>query len=236
MLKCNYVISNCTDPYRNLATEQFLMKYVTEESFVLFLWQNDNTVVIGRNQDPYTECLLDELFNTGGHLARRRSGGGAVYHDLGNLNFSILTHKKGRNNVSYQWLIGTALKQLGIDAEYNGRNDLICQGRKFSGNAVYEVGNLCCQHGTVLISSNIQRMSSFLTPEKGKLDRNYVSSVDCRVMNLCEVSSAITVESVKEELITVCGGSLLEYDHNSGEIEHLMDFYESDDWIYGGVR
>ncbi len=236
MLKCNYVISNYTDPYRNLATEQFLLNYVTEESFVLFLWQNDNTVVIGRNQDPYTECLLDILFNTGGRLARRRSGGGAVYHDLGNLNFSILTHKQGRNNVSYQWLIGTALKQLGIDTEYNGRNDLICQGRKFSGNAVYEDGKSCCQHGTVLISSNIQKMSSLLTPEKGKLDRNHVSSVDSRVMNLCDVSSTITVESVKEALITVCGGSLLEYDHNNGEIEQLMGFYESDEWIYGGIR
>lgn len=236
MLQCNYVIANCTDPYRNLATEQFLMKYVKEESFILFLWQNDNTVVIGRNQDPYTECLIDELFNSEGHLARRRSGGGAVYHDLGNLNFSILTHKKVKKNVSYQWLIGTALKQLGIDTEYNGRNDLICHGRKFSGNAIYEDEDKCCQHGTILVSSNLQRMSRILTPEKGKLIRNHVSSVDSRVMNLCEISSTITVESVIEELITVCEGSLMEYDQNNSEIERFVDFYKSDEWIYGGVR
>ncbi len=236
MLKCNYVIANCANPYRNLATEQFLMKYVTEESFVLFLWQNDNTVVIGRNQDPYTECRVEELVGTGGYLARRKSGGGAVYHDLGNLNFSILTHKRNKKNVSYQWLIGTALKQLEIYTEYNGRNDLICQGRKFSGNAVYEDEDRCCQHGTILVSSNIQKMSSLLTPEKGKLDRNHVSSVDSRVMNLCEMLSTITIESVIEELITVCEGSLLEYDNNNSEIERLMAFYESEGWIYGGIR
>lgn len=236
MLKCKYVVTNCTDPYQNLATEQFLMKSVIEGSFILFLWQNENTVVIGRNQDPYTECLVDELLATGGRLARRRSGGGAVYHDLGNLNFSILTHKKERKIVSYQWLIGTALEQLRIDIEYNGRNDLICKGRKFSGNAFYEDENICCQHGTILVSSNIQRMSGLLTPEKGKLDRNHVSSVCSRVMNLCELSSDITVESVREVLLTACGGSLLEYDQNNNEIESLIDFYKSEEWIYGGVR
>lgn len=236
MLKCNYVISNYIDPYRNLAIEQFLMKNVREESFVLFLWQNDNTVVIGRNQDPYKECLVDKLLNSEGYLARRRSGGGAVYHDLGNLNFSILTHKRDRNNVSYQWLIGIALKQLGIDIEYNGRNDLICRGRKFSGNAIYEDEDRCCQHGTILVSSNLLRMSSLLTPGKGKLDRNHVSSVDSRVMNLCEMSPNITIKSVIEELIAVCKGSLLEFDQDSSEVKRIMDFYIRDEWIYGGVR
>ncbi len=236
MLKCKYVITNCTNPDKNLATEQFLMKYVTEESYILFLWQNENTIVIGRNQDPYTECLVDKLLTTGGHLARRKSGGGAVYHDLGNLNFSILTLKKDSKNVSYQWLIGKALKQFGIDTEYNGRNDLICQGRKFSGNAVFENEDICCQHGTIMISSNIQRMSSLLTPEKGKLDRNHVSSVKSRVMNLSEISTDITVESVRKEILTACRGSIMKYDQNNNEIESLIDFYKSEEWIYGGVR
>lgn len=235
-MKCNYVIADCVDPYRNLATEQFLMKYVTEGVFILFLWQNDNTVVIGRNQDPYAECMVDELFKTGGHLARRRSGGGTVYHDLGNLNFSILTHKNDKKKISYQWLVGTALKKFGIDTEHNGRNDLICRGCKFSGNAVYEDEDCCCQHGTILVSLNIQRMSNLLTPNKGKLDRNHVSSVYSRVMNLCEMSSDITIESVREEILTVCGGSMLEYEQNDNEIDSLTDFYASEEWLYGGAR
>lgn len=236
MMKCNYVIADCIDPYRNLATEQFLMKYVSEGIFILFLWQNDNTVIIGRNQDARKECLVDELYKAGGHLARRRSGGGAVYHDLGNLNFSILTHKKDEKKIRYQWLVGTALKQLGIETEYNGRNDLICQGRKFSGNAVYEDVDRCCQHGTILVSSNLQRMTGFLTPEKGKLDRNHVSSVESRVINLNEISSDITVGSVRAELLATCGGSLLEYEDNDNEIDSLTDFYAGEEWIYGGVR
>ncbi len=212
------------------------MKYVTEGSYILFLWQNENTVVIGRNQNPYAECRVDDLINAGGHLARRRSGGGTVYHDLGNLNFSILKQKKDRDIISYQWLVGTALKRMGIVTEYNGRNDLVCQGRKISGNAAYEDGEICCQHGTILVSSNIQRMSSLLTPEKAKLDRNHVSSVDSRVVNLCDLSSTVAVDTVREELIIACEGIPLEYDYNSYEIKKLTDFYKSEEWIYGGVR
>ena len=235
-MRCNYLISDCVDPYRNLATEQYLLKHVTEGMYILFLWQNENTVVIGRNQDPYAECLVDELLKTGGHLARRRSGGGAVYHDMGNLNFSILTRKKDIGKVSYQWLVGSALKRLGIDIEYNGRNDLLCRGRKFSGNAVYEDVDRCCQHGTILVSSDIQRITSILTPEKGKLYRNHVSSVYSRVVNLGEIFSDITVEAVKEELITVCEGCLLEYEENKNDIESLTEFYKSEEWILGGDR
>lgn len=236
MMKCKYVVADCINPYRNLATEQFLMKYVSEGMFILYLWQNDNTVVIGRNQDAYAECLVDELQKDGGYLARRRSGGGAVYHDLGNLNFSVLTHKKDKKKVSYQWLVGTALNQLGIEMKYNGRNDLICQGRKFSGNATYEDEDKCCQHGTIMVSSNIQRMSRILTPEKSKLARNHVSSVESRVINLSDILSGITVESVRNEILTVCDASLLEYEHDEIEIDSLTSFYASEEWIYGGVR
>lgn len=235
-MKCRYLFTDCVDVYRNFAMEQFLMRYVSEGQFVLFLWQNDNTVVIGRNQNPYAECLIDDLYIDGGRLARRKSGGGAVYHDMGNLNFSILAHKNDKKKVSYQWLVGTALKQMGIDTEYNGRNDLICNGRKFSGNAVYNEMELCCQHGTILVSSSIERMSKFLTPEKSKLDRNHISSVKSRVINLNEISADITVKSVSEELIYACDGSPLECECNSAEIDNLIKFYASKDWIYGGIR
>jgi len=236
MMKCKYVITNDINPYRNLATEQFLMNYVSEGMFLLFLWQNDNTVVIGRNQDAYKECLVEELRKDGGCVARRRSGGGAVYHDMGNLNYSILTHQRDGKKISYQWILETALNQIGIDTEYNGRNDIICQGKKISGNAMYEERDICCQHGTILVSSNIQRMSRLLTPERGKLDRNHVSSVESRVMNLNEISLGITVESVKKALLTVCEGKPLEYEYQNTEINTLMNFYASKEWIYGGIR
>lgn len=235
-MKCKYVITNDTNPYRNLATEQVLMGYVSKGEFILFLWQNDNTVVIGRNQDAYAECRVDELYSSGGRLSRRRSGGGAVYHDLGNLNYSILSHQTDRDLVSYQWLVATALKQLGIETDFNGRNDLTCQGRKFSGNAMYEEKDSFCSHGTILIASDIQRMSLLLTPEQAKLDRNHVSSVRSRVMNLREVNPEITLEKVKDALLSVCDSEPLCYDEKDKEIEKLTGFYKGKEWLFGGIR
>ena len=234
-MKCRYVITKCINPYRNLATEQFLMRLVESGMFILFLWQNDNTVVIGRNQDPYSECRVDALINDGGHLARRRSGGGAVYHDLGNLNFSILT-RADDCTISYKWIVESALKQMGLEVEYNGRNDLTYQGRKFSGNALYNEGDMLCQHGTILISTSLRRMSGLLTPEKGKLDRNHVSSVESRVINLSEISEDITVKSVAEAFISVCDGSPLVFEPDKAYLDRLFSFYSGKKWIYGGIR
>lgn len=235
-MDCEYLLTDCTDPYRNLAVEQSLMKQVRKRSYILFLWQNEHTIVTGRNQDPYQECRAEEFRKSGGKIARRRSGGGAVYHDLGNLNFSILCHESDAEECAYQRIVGCALEQFGMTAEFNGRNDLLYQGRKFSGNAAYTENGILCRHGTILVDTEIGKMTYYLTPDQGKLDRNHVGSVASRVINLGNISKDITVDSLKTALIEVTLGSPSVEEPDGQTVETLAGFYRGEDWIYGGNR
>lgn len=235
-MQCKYVITDCVDSYTNLALEQYLMSYVENGFYILYLWQNDDTIVIGRNQDLYKECKVEEFLESGGHIARRKSGGGAVYHDLGNLNYSIITTENDSKKLSYHTLVANVLKTINIQVDFNYRNDLTCHGKKISGNAVYSENNIVCQHGTILISSNIERMTRFLTPEKSKLERNYVKSVDSRVINLSELSDGITVNQVKNAFVESLKGEPLEYKKDINEISILTQFYSSNNWVYRGER
>lgn len=231
-----YVISNQTNPYRNLAIEHELMGYVTAGMAILYLWQNDNSIVIGRNQNVLCECKLDEFLENGGSVARRHSGGGAVYHDLGNLNYSIISTSEDYEECRYQEIVRKALTEFDLFAEYNGRNDLIVSGRKISGNAVYTDGNVTCQHGTILVSSDIEKMTYYLTPEKSKLERNHVSSIASRVVNLQILNKEITVEKMKQSLIQAVAADELSCLMENKKIEELTKFYGSKAWIYGGAR
>ena len=125
-------ITGCTEPYRNLAVERYLLEHTPAGSVTLYLWQNKNTVVIGRNQNPWAECNMAQMRRDGGHLVRRLSGGGAVYHDSGNLNFTFLTDARTYNLARQLEVITGALKSLGINAEKSGRNDILVNGRKVS--------------------------------------------------------------------------------------------------------
>lgn len=229
-----YCISAQTDPYLNLATEQFLMGQCVPGIAVLFLWQNDNTIVVGKNQDPFSECTVDEFLSSGGRIARRRSGGGAVYHDLGNLNYSILCTVQDEEKCRYHSLLIRALDALGIASEFNGRNDITVCGRKMSGNAAYSDGNAICQHGTVMVDTDISRMTSLLTPDKDKLSRNNVHSVAARVVNLKELYPEITVSDISQALIGVTNAERLEPSLNRRELEALTAHYSSKEWIFGG--
>lgn len=194
--------SNSTDPYENLAVEKRLLEQVDAETVILYLWQNRRTVVIGKNQNPWAECNCRLLEEEGGKLARRLSGGGAVFHDLGNLNFTFLCHEENYALSRQQEVLLTACKTAGISAERSGRNDLLAEGRKFSGNAFYHSGGKAYHHGTILIDADTALMSRYLTPSKAKLEAKGVKSVRSRVVNLKELAPTLTIDRMKEYLQT----------------------------------
>jgi len=188
------------DPHYNLAVEEYLLESVEPGQCVLYLWQNRNTVVIGRNQNPWKECRTTLLEQEGGHLARRLSGGGAVFHDLGNLNFTFLVCLEDYSVPRQMEVIRSAVASLGIPAEVSGRNDILAQGRKFSGNAFYKNGRQAYHHGTLLVAADMEKLGRYLHPSRAKLKAKGVESVRSRVVNLQELNPAVTVDSLKKAL------------------------------------
>ena len=229
-----YICSENTSPYYNLALERSLFDFVDEDTVILYLWQNSHTIVIGKNQNAYAECKVDEFINDGGNLARRPSGGGAVYHDLGNLNFSIICKESIAKEHTYQRIVKEALRFFGIVSEFNGRNDLTVDDKKFSGNAFYVKDDVLCQHGTILINSDFKELSKYLTPDIRKLERNHVKSVESRVVNLSEISDQITVESMKEAMIKATNAVRLGKAPTESKVEEYKKIFENDEWILEG--
>ena len=228
------------DPWYNLALEEHLLKNVVEEDqVILYLWQNQHTVVIGRNQNAWKQCRCKELEDSGGKLARRLSGGGAVYHDLGNMNFTFLMHRRHYNLERQLEVLLQAVKKEGIDARFSGRNDLVADGRKFSGNAFYFEENRCYHHGTLLVDVNFDDMTKYLQVSSAKMRSKAVESVKARVVNLRELSPALTIESMADSVasafIAVYGGEkeVNNVDPSSMDLEDGYNHYASWDWRYG---
>lgn len=238
--KITYIESDSKIPYENIAVEEYLLLHCEEQECILYLWQNQNTIVIGRNQNAWKECLLTKLNDEGGHLARRLSGGGAVYHDLGNLNFTFLV-KKENYDVSRQLsVIIRAVQKLGIHAEKSGRNDILVDGRKFSGNAFYEQTGCCYHHGTLMVNVNMEDLSRYLTVSKAKLKSKGVDSVKSRVANLVDFQPDITIDSLKaalraafEEEYGLESGELKRSDLPEKEIQERIEHFSSWEWLYG---
>jgi lipoate-protein ligase A len=188
------------DPWYNLALEEHLFENAKNDEVTLFLWQNDNTVVIGRNQNPWRECGHNELEYDGGKLARRLSGGGAVYHDLGNLNFTFIAKENLFNIKKHLQVIIEAVKLFSINAEFSGRNDIVANGRKFSGNAFYHDKDNCYHHGTLLVSSDITKLGKYLHVNKEKIKSKGIESVEARVTNLSWINPDIDIYNLSESL------------------------------------
>ena len=197
--------TTCTDPYRNLALEKYLMDHVQPGQCILYLWQNANTVVIGRNQCAADECRIPELEAAGGRLARRLSGGGAVYHDLGNLNFTFLARRADYDVTRQTEVILQAVRALGVPAEKNGRNDLTAEGKKFSGHAYYRSGDACCHHGTLMADVALDRLGLYLKPAPDKLKAKGVQSVRARVVNLARYCPGLTIPQLRQSLANAFG-------------------------------
>jgi lipoate-protein ligase A len=237
-LDTKIVYSHSYDPWFNLAVEEYLLNHVHDHEVILYLWQNDQTVVIGRNQNAWKECAWEQLEKDGGKLARRLSGGGAVFHDLGNLNFTFLTTKKHYELERQLSVILQALRKLGVNAEFSGRNDLMLDGRKFSGHAYYYQGQSAYHHGAILIKTDMEKLSRYLQPSKKKMKSKGVDSVRSRVVNLAEVSDRITVTAVKESLAESFGesyGRPVEISINEKDPEILANYtkYASWEWRFG---
>lgn len=192
--------TNCTDPYQNIATEKLLLETVELGCCILYLWRNKSTVVIGRNQNAWAECRTSLLEQENGHLARRLSGGGAVYHDLGNLNFTFIMHQQDYDLDKQLSVIEAACSLAGIQVERSGRNDLLADGHKFSGNAFYHSQGRAYHHGTLLVSADMDMLSRYLTPPKAKLEAKGVTSVRSRVINLQELSPGLTCERLADHM------------------------------------
>ena len=201
MSKLQVLISNQHNPFLNRAVEQYLTDNQKEGIVTMYLWKNQQTVVIGYNQNPYSECNVKLLLDEGGHLMRRGTGGGAVYHDLGNINFSFIADKKLYDVKKQLSVIQNALLFHGLQTEISGRNDLTCQGRKFSGNAFSKGVRNHLHHGTLLIKTDGMKMQRYLIVDKAKLLKNGVKSVSSRVVNLGELVPGLTSENIKQPLI-----------------------------------
>ncbi len=229
-----------SDPFENLAREQILLEQGPTEGLVLYLWQNENTVVIGRNQNAYKECRVSLLEEDGGKLARRLSGGGAVFHDKGNLNFTFLLPRTDFDIPRQLEVICRACRAFGIPAEISGRNDLTAAGYKFSGNAFYKTGDRAYHHGTLMLSADIDRLGRYLSPPKAKLEAKGVSSVRSRVTNLRAFVPALTCDSMSRQLIRAAekvygftAQELVFTPWQEEEIARLTAHYASREWRFG---
>lgn len=207
-----YISDNCTNPYFNLAEEEYLLKNFSEPIFRL--WQNDNAIIVGRNQNTISEIDSNYVQQNNIAVVRRLSGGGAVYHDKGNLNYTFIENHRTTEDTSAMFARFTspiieALNSLGVKAYLEGRNDLLIEGRKFSGNAVAISHGRVLQHGTLLFESNISILSAALKAHPQKFEGKGVKSNISRVTNikehLCKKSITEEKQRIAEENEQVAG-------------------------------
>ncbi len=240
-METHIYISNTGDGYMNLAVDEYLLEQYHNGclgGITLYMYVNDDAVIIGRNQNAWRECRVERMERDGVQLVRRHTGGGAVYHDRGNLNFSFITNEFIYDTERQTKVIMNACNSLGIETTVSGRNDILAEGRKFSGNAYAVWGRARGQHGTVLVNTDMTRLSDYLNVSKQKLQAKGVSSVRSRVCNLKELAP-VTVDDMKRAITNAFfeeyGGSYDEpvIDAHSPVIERLYTQHTSWEWRLG---
>ena len=216
-MKLRILKSAVTNPWFNLATEDWIFNTLNPDSHTLFLWRNSETVVIGRSQNPWVECKTDKMDADDVFLARRQSGGGAVFHDLGNTNFTFLSPSDAYDQEANFTIIINALKKLGIDATLSGRNDMQVGDRKISGSAFRHAADRSFHHGTLLVNANMQKLGDYLNPHPLKLKAKGIKSVRARVANLVDFNETINHETLSDAIIE----AFCEYHGESTQVEQL---------------
>ncbi|MDX9702369.1 MAG: lipoate--protein ligase [Candidatus Auribacterota bacterium] len=237
--------STSTDPCFNLALEEWFFYGMPPGECVLLLYVNRPAVVIGKNQNPWSECDIPAMQIDEVHLCRRISGGGAVYHDMGNLNFSFLSD---RNNYDIDRQLGivlNALSAMGFDVTLNNRRDLTLRYRKISGNAFCLRKDRALHHGTLLVDSDTMAMNRYLRPVLPDITTRSVASNRSEVINLVEVDPRVTLESIIESLCRSFNHTFrtqsvpVYFDQsalsveNRGAVDDLYRKNSSLEWVYG---
>ncbi len=238
-----YLRSSSDDPYFNLALEEYLFESLPPKEQCLMLWQNKKTIVVGRNQNTVEEINQQYVERHHIQVARRMSGGGAVYHDRGNLNYTMIVDIDGFKEFNFRTFslpVIRTLKKFGIEAEFNGRNDLLIGGKKFSGSSQYAKGKRMLHHGCIMLDMDIETLQNALRVSKEKISSKGIKSVKSRVtsINSC-ISVPISMDVFEAELFReICGeNQITEYCMKSGERKIVnnirKDKYASWEWNYG---
>ena len=238
-----YIESPFTDPTWNLALEEYVFSHMDPRQEYFMLWQNHNTVVIGKNQNTIAEIDTDYVRDKGITVVRRLSGGGAVYHDMGNLNFSFIADAQNMGEINFKRFcqpVVQTLVSMGVPAQVNGRNDMVIEGRKFSGNAQYTKGGRILHHGTLLFGSDLRVVAGALRPNKEKLQTKGIASVSSRVCNIREyLAPSVTLEDFKASLLKNIMGteSPVPYRFAEADLQKIEELraarYNQWDWNYG---
>ena len=196
-----YYIAESNDPHITLALEEVLLEGIGPGEIILYLYTHKNSVIIGKNQNAWAECRHDLLLKENGKMARRISGGGAVFHDVGNLNFSFIVDRREYDLHRQLSVIVQAVKSFGIKAEFSGRNDILVDGKKFSGNAFCHRRNGSFHHGTILIDVDKENLAKYLQVSKEKIESKGIKSVRSRVCNLREYNPNVSIQNMTDALI-----------------------------------
>ena len=239
----DYILSNSTDPAWNLALEQYVFDSLPGDRSYFMLWQNADTIVVGRYQNTLAE--LNEAYVRAENITvvRRLSGGGAVYHDMGNLNFTFITDADQTDKINFRMFCEPVMETIasyGVQAELSGRNDMTVDGKKFSGNAQYIKKGRTMHHGTIMISSDLARVAKALQVDRSKMESKGVKSVASRVTNLCDyIGKDVSVEEFRNRLVEIVSKKevLVPYvltDTDKAAIERIRrERYDSWEWNYG---
>lgn len=235
-----YLVNDCNDACRNMAFDAFCLESLPLDEPVFCLWRNSPSVIIGLNQNAYTEVDLNYLKTNGIALARRVTGGGAVYHDLNNLNYTIVGRSEDldRDFPGYLSLVADALRSLGVPAELTGRNDILVEGRKCSGYAKRVYKDRLMVHGTLMFDVDIAAMTAALSAPGSKFSSKGIASVRSKVANLREyLPQFATVLELRDALHSILAGGDGEVQLDAGQqalIEKEAESrYRSWEWIYG---
>ena len=199
-----YLESHSTDPYFNLALEEYIFEHMDRSRQYFLLWQNDRTIVVGKYQNTAEEINQSYVEAHGIRVARRLSGGGAVYHDKGNLNFTFIVDQADNADFNFNVFVVPvlrALERFGVTAAFNGRNDLTIDGQKFSGNSQYARHGRLLHHGCIMLDSNLTNVADALKVKQAKFDSKSVKSVRSRVTTInAHAPRPISMEEFKAAL------------------------------------